>query len=93
MPAEVEVEVATDELTAPPNGQLIASPITGNVWAVPVKEGDHVTAGQKIIVVEAMKMEVGVEAPFAGVIKKLVAVPGKLVNAGQPLAVIEKASA
>ena len=93
VPAEVEVEAATDELTAPPNGQLIASPITGNVWAVPVKEGDHVTAGQKIIVVEAMKMEVGVEAPFAGVIKKLVAVPGKLVNAGQPLAVIEKASA
>jgi urea carboxylase len=91
--AEVEVEAATDELTAPPNGQLIASPITGNVWAVPVKEGDHVTAGQKIIVVEAMKMEVGVEAPFAGVIKKMVAVPGKLVNAGQPLAVIEKESA
>jgi urea carboxylase len=91
--AEVEVEAATDELTAPSNGQLIASPITGNVWAVPVKEGDHVTAGQKVVVVEAMKMEVGVEAPFAGVIKKLVAVPGKLVNAGQPLAVIEKENA
>jgi urea carboxylase len=88
--AEPEEEPATDELSAPPNGKLIASPITGNVWSVLAKEGDHVTAGQKVIIVEAMKMEVGVEAPFAGVIKKIAAVPGKLVNAGQPLAIIEK---
>ena len=87
---EPEAEVVTDEITAPPNGQLIASPITGNIWAVLVKEGDQVTAGQKVVVVEAMKMEVGVEAPFAGVIKKMAAAPGRLVNAGQPLVVIEK---
>lgn len=60
---------------------------------MPVKEGERVAAGQKIIVVEAMKMEVGVEAPFAGVIRKIAAVPGRLVNAGQPLAVIEKEGA
>ena len=91
--AEPEVETVADEITAPPNGQLIASPITGNVWTVLVKEGESVTAGQKVVVIEAMKMEVGVEAPFAGIIKKMVAVPGKLVNAGQPLAVIEKETA
>jgi urea carboxylase len=87
---EPEVEPATDELTAPPDGKLIASPITGNVWSVLAKAGDRVTAGQKVIIVEAMKMEVGVEAPFAGVIKKIATMPGKLVNAGQPLAIIEK---
>jgi urea carboxylase len=91
--AEPEVEPVADELTAPPNGQLIASPITGNVWTVLAKEGDRVTAGQKVIVVEAMKMEVGVEAPFAGIIRKIATSPGKLVNAGQPLAIIEKESA
>jgi urea carboxylase len=91
--AEPETEPVTDELTAPPNGQLIASPITGNVWSVLAKEGDRVTAGQKVIVVEAMKMEVGVEAPFAGIIKKIAVAPGKLVNAGQPLAIIEKENA
>ena len=90
---EPEVETTTDELTAPPDGQLINSPITGNVWTVLVKEGEKVAAGQKIIVVEAMKMEVGVEAPHAGVIKKIAAVPGKLVNAGQALAVIVKENA
>ena len=90
---EQVTESATDELTAPPNGELIASPITGNVWSVLAKAGERVTAGQKVIIVEAMKMEVGVEAPFAGVIKKIAAVPGKLVNAGQALAVIEKENA
>lgn len=84
---------ATDELVAPANGELIASPITGNIWSVLAKEGDRVVAGQKVIVVEAMKMEVGVEAPFAGVIKKIAAAPGKLVNAGQALAIIEKENA
>ena len=74
---------------APPNGQLVASPIAGNIWAVLVKEGDRVAAGQKVVVVEAMKMEVGVEAPMAGIVRKIAAAPGKLVTAGQALAVIE----
>ncbi len=48
-------------------------------------------AGQKVIVVEAMKMEVAVEAAVCRGIKKMATVPpGRLVNAGQPLAVIEK---
>jgi urea carboxylase len=84
-----EPEVAA-EIVVPPNCQLAASPITGNVWAVLVKEGDVVAAGQKVIVVEAMKMEVGVEAAVTGVVKKIVAAPGTLVTAGQALVVIEK---
>jgi urea carboxylase len=88
--AEPEPEAPADEMIVPPGGQLIASPITGNVWAVLAKEGDRVVAGQKIVVVEAMKMEVGVEAPIAGVVKKIAVAPGKMVSAGQSLAVIEK---
>ena len=87
---EPETAPATDDLVAPPNGQLVNSPITGNVWSVLAKEGERVVAGQKIIVVEAMKMEVGVEAPFAGTVQKIAAAPGKLVNAGQALAIIVK---
>ncbi|MFZ0828426.1 MAG: urea carboxylase [Verrucomicrobiia bacterium] len=86
---EPAAETAPDEIILPPNGQLIASPITGNVWAVLVKEGDRVTAGQKLVVVEAMKMEVGVEAPVAGIVKKIAVEPGRMVSAGQVLAVIE----
>ena len=89
----MESTPATDVLVAPANGELIASPITGNVWSVLVKEGERVAAGQKVVVIEAMKMEVGVEVPFTGVIKKIAAAPGKLVNAGQALAIIEKENA
>lgn len=83
------VETKTDELVAPANGQLVASPITGNIWTVLAKEGERVSAGQKIIVVEAMKMEVGIEAPINGIVTKLAVAPGKTVSAGQSLAVIE----
>lgn len=85
-------EATTDELVAPKNGQLVASPITGNVWAVLAKEGERVTLGQKIMVVEAMKMEVGVEAPVGGIVKKIGVVPGKMVSAGQSLAIIEEST-
>ncbi|HXF09365.1 MAG TPA: urea carboxylase [Desulfuromonadaceae bacterium] len=81
---------ATDELAVPKNGKLVASPITGNVWAVLAKEGERINAGQKVIVVEAMKMEVGVEAPVSGIIKKIAVAPGKMVTAGQGLVIIEQ---
>jgi urea carboxylase len=83
-------EVSSDDLVAPENSQLVASPITGNVWAVLAKEGERVTPGQKILVVEAMKMEVGVESPVAGIIKKIAVTPGKMVSAGQSLAIVEE---
>ncbi|HZF02427.1 MAG TPA: urea carboxylase [Methylomirabilota bacterium] len=87
--AAESAETSTDELVAPANGQLVASPITGNIWTVLAKEGERVSAGQKIIIVEAMKMEVGVESPIAGVVKKIAVTPGKMVSAGQALAIIE----
>jgi len=87
--SETVADAAPDEMVAPSNGRLVVSPITGNVWAVLVKEGDRVAAGQKVVVVEAMKMEVGVEAPVAGMVKKIAVIPGKLVTAGQALAIIE----
>ncbi|MCX6936898.1 MAG: urea carboxylase [Verrucomicrobia bacterium] len=77
-----------EELVAPTGGALVASPIAGNIWQVPVKVGDRVAAGQKVAVIEAMKMEVPVEAPIAGIIAALAAEPGRLVSAGQPLLTI-----
>jgi urea carboxylase len=84
------VEASSEELVVSESGQLVASPITGNVWAVLAKEGERVTPGQKILVVEAMKMEVGVESPVAGIVRKIAVAPGKMVSAGQSLAIIDK---
>ncbi len=86
--AEPDAPPPSDDLVAPPGGALVGSPISGNVWAVPVKEGERVAAGQKIAIIEAMKMEVPVEAPISGIVQKLVAAPGRLVTAGQPLLTI-----
>ena len=76
------------EIEIPANGRLVSSPISGSIWAVPAKEGDVVRAGQKLVVVEAMKMEVGVESPVAGRVGKILVIPGRLVAAGQPLLVV-----
>jgi urea carboxylase len=86
--SEPDAPPPTDELVAPAGGALVGSPISGNIWAVSVKEGDRVAAGQKIVVVEAMKMEVPVEAPISGVVQKIAVAPGRLVTAGQPLLTI-----
>jgi urea carboxylase len=88
--SEPEAEAVSAEIVVPPNCELASSPITGNVWSVLVKAGDTVAAAQKVIIVEAMKMEVGVEAPVAGIVKKVVVTPGTLVTAGQALVMIEK---
>ena len=49
------------------------------------KPGERVEAGQKLIVLEAMKMEIAVSAPRAGVVERLNCAPGALVSAGQRL--------
>ena len=89
--AEPDSPPPTADLVAPPGGSLVASPIAGSVWQILVKEGETVAAGQKIAVIEAMKMEVPVEAPQAGVIGKIAVAPGRLVTAGQPLLVVSPA--
>jgi urea carboxylase len=87
-PVEEPPAPEAPEVAVPPNGRLVSSPISGSIWAVPVKEGDAVQAGQKLVVVEAMKMEVGVESPIVGRVGKILVTPGRLVAAGQPLLVV-----
>ena len=55
---------------------------------VPVEVGQSVSAGDTLVVVEAMKMELSVIAPAAGVVTAIRCVPGKPVNAGDPLVVL-----
>ena len=45
------------------------SPVTASVWQVAVEPGQRVEAGQKILVLEAMKMEVAIVAPSEGVVE------------------------
>jgi propionyl-CoA carboxylase alpha chain len=71
-----------------PAGSLLA-PMPGLVRRVLVEAGTTVTAGQPLLVLEAMKMEQAVAAPAAGVVAELRAKAGEQVAAGQVLAVVE----
>ncbi|MGH8934533.1 MAG: biotin carboxylase N-terminal domain-containing protein [Egibacteraceae bacterium] len=70
------------------SGRLV-SPMPGTVSAVHVAEGDQVTAGQTLLVVEAMKMEHPITAPTDGVVTHLHVHPGQQVVLGQTLAVVQ----
>lgn len=72
---------AQDELTAPMPGQ---------VRAVNVTEGESVTKGQTLLVLEAMKMEIRVAAPRDGVVGKLFVQQGQTVEREQVLVEIKE---
>lgn len=68
----------------------IRSPLKGTVNETPVSEGDEVSAGQVIIVLEAMKMLNNVIAEISGKVTEVLVSPGDEVDVGDPLTVIEK---
>ncbi|MBB6172669.1 acetyl-CoA/propionyl-CoA carboxylase biotin carboxyl carrier protein [Nocardiopsis mwathae] len=66
----------------------LRSPMPGTVLSVPVEQGQRVTAGTPVVVVEAMKMEHAVTAPIDGVVARLEVAPGRPVAMDMLLAVI-----
>ena len=69
----------------------ILAPMPGKVIAVDVAEGDRVTAGQRLMVLEAMKMEHALTAPFDGTVTELSAATGGQVQVEAVLAVVAPA--
>jgi acetyl-CoA/propionyl-CoA carboxylase biotin carboxyl carrier protein len=67
----------------------VASPMPGTVLAVHVSEGQRVTSGQPLLIVEAMKMEHTVTAPVDGTVAKLTVRPGQQVAMDEILAIVE----
>ena len=70
-------------------GELTA-PMPGQVRAVNVREGEAVTKGQTLLVLEAMKMEIRIQAPRAGIVQKLFVEQGQTVEREQVLIEIEE---
>ena len=76
----------SESATAIPEGcRPVRSPVTANVWTISVEPGQRVAAGQKLMVLEAMKMEIAVASPGAGIVEALNCAPGAMVSAGQHL--------
>lgn len=67
----------------------VKSPVTGSVWKVECEEGQSVQAGDVLIILESMKMEIPVEAPSAGKVASLAVKPEESVEEDQLLCTIE----
>ncbi len=72
------------------DGTLLA-PMPGTVLAVNVTEGQRVVEGETLGIMEAMKMELALKAPFAGTVTTVGAAAGDLVKLGAAVFVVEPA--
>lgn len=76
------------EMPLQPGEQGIESPISGNLWQVQATAGSRVRAGDVLVVLESMKMEIPLIAPCDGIVQQVSVQPGGAVRAGQRVAVI-----
>lgn len=93
--AEAEPEIEEAAPVETPKGTPVTSPMNGIYYASPspgtppfVKEGDTVTAGQPIGIVEAMKVFNEIPCPVSGTVLKVVAKPGAVVAPGETLLLV-----
>ena len=64
---------------------IVKASMAGTVWKILVKEGEEVAAGQDIVILESMKMEIPIAAEEAGTVKRVVAAEGDFVNVDDDL--------
>ena len=83
--AAVPVAAPADGLAA---GEVVKSPMPGNILKINVTQGQKVNEGDVIIILEAMKMENEIVATRSGTIAQIAVTKGAVVETGTPLAVI-----
>lgn len=71
------------------HGSGLVAPMPGLVRSVNIAEGEAVSKGQTLLVLEAMKMEIRIQAPRDGLVKKLLVKQGQTVEREQVLIEIE----
>jgi urea carboxylase len=88
---ESDASAATPEpaIELPPNAEAVMAHVSANVWQVLVQPGDQVAEGDRLVILEAMKMEIAVTADSAGRVVDVFCTQGQTVSAGQLLLAIE----
>ncbi len=87
----IEVDGVTHRVSRDEGG-VLRSPAPALVVATPVSVGDEVEAGTTLVVLESMKMETAIHAPFAGRVKQLLVMTGSQVESMAPLVRLEPLS-
>ncbi len=89
VPVSAPAEAVSDKMSGPAEGAgTITAPMPGTVLSVAVSAGQSVTAGDVLLILEAMKMENEILAPADGVVTSVPAIKGTAVNAGDVLVVM-----
>lgn len=89
--ASVEVETPSADLSSEQvkeddvSGFVVRSPMPGNIFKIPVREGDFVSKGTVVIVLEAMKMENEILSEVSGTVKRVLVSNGEIVREDSPL--------
>ncbi|WP_095049200.1 urea carboxylase [Pseudomonas sp. Irchel s3h9] len=86
--SEEAVPESTEDAPLADGEQSVDSHIAGNLWQVQVEAGSRVAAGDVLVILESMKMEIPVLAPLAGVVREIRVQPGSAVRAGQRIVVL-----
>lgn len=86
--SRIEVDGASHQVHRD-DGGVVHAPAPSVIVSIAVKVGDTVETGDPVAVLEAMKMETQLVAPFSGKIRKVMAMPNVQVDAGAPLLQIE----
>ncbi|MFV0428645.1 MAG: biotin/lipoyl-binding carrier protein [Arachnia sp.] len=71
---------------------VVHAEIVANVLAVLVDPGQKVAAGEAVVMLESMKMEIPVLTEAEGVVEEIVVKPGDVVYEGEPLVVLAEGS-
>lgn len=86
---EPESRDASDRLHATDDQMALSAPMPATVVAINVTPGQEVASGDLLVTLEAMKMELPINAPRAGRVKALACREGELVQPGVPLVEID----
>ncbi len=87
--ADLPVASTEDEADDVPAGHIaVNSPVSGSLWKIAVVVGQAVRAGDVLVIVESMKMELPVTAPMDGTVSRLRCAEGRAITVGQPLLVL-----
>ena len=89
VPDEPEPASGVEKLDLADGVSAACAPLPANVWQVLVQPGSHVEEGEKLVVLEAMKMEIAVHAPVSGTVLEILCMPGKQVTPGQALCLVK----
>lgn len=87
---KVEAVVEKNVLVLEDDEETIESIMSGNIWKIEIEVGDRVKAGEVLVILESMKMEVDIEATISGTVSQILFKEGDNIESGNVLVVIKK---